>query len=45
MIAWGCICGGRWMNESLKGKTDEALLIERDEAFAQHEREMELKGF
>lgn len=44
LIAWGCICGGRWMNEHLKGKSDSDLEIERDEAFARHELEMELQG-
>lgn len=45
MVAWGCLCGGRWMNEHLKDKTDEELLIERDEAFAFHLREMERQGY
>jgi len=40
MIAWGCICGARWMNETLKGRTDAELLIERDLAFDRHVEEM-----
>jgi len=45
MIAFTCNCGGRWMNENLKGKKDEDLILEVQEAFARHEREMEDKGF
>jgi hypothetical protein len=45
MMAWGCLCGARWMNEHLRGKSDEDLIVERDEAFARHEREMERQGF
>lgn len=36
MIAWGCLCGARWMNEALKGKTDEELVAERTATYAEH---------
>jgi hypothetical protein len=45
LVAWGCLCGGRWMNEFLKGKSDDDLIIERQEAYATHLREMERQGF
>ncbi len=45
MISWSCKCGGRWMNEQLKGKSDEQLIVERDEAFMRHVREMEQAGY
>lgn len=45
LISWGCLCGARWMNERLKGKTDEALEAEREAAFEAHAREMERGGF
>ena len=45
MIAWGCLCGGRWLNEHLKNKTDEELIIECDSAFQYHVREMEKAGY
>ena len=54
MIAWGCVCGARWMNEELRRpdgsgarvqKSDEELIEERDIAFAEHEREMKAKGY
>lgn len=45
LIAWGCLCGARWMNDKLKGKTDDALEAEREAAFAHHVRDMERGGF
>ena len=45
LIAWGCLCGGRWMQEHLKGKSDEDLVIEREESYATHLRDMERQGF
>ena len=45
MIRWSCRCGGSWYNEQLKGKTDEQLIVERDEAFLNHVREMERQGY
>ena len=44
MIAFSCVCGFRWHNEKLKGKTDEALIVERDEAFMFHVDAMEQLG-
>lgn len=41
LISFGCICGFRWMNEYLHGKSDDDLIIEREEVFASHLREME----
>ncbi len=45
MVAFTCACGGRWMNEFLKGKSDEDLTLEVEEAFVRHEREMEAGGW
>lgn len=45
MVAWGCLCGARWNNDFLKDKSDADLFVERDEAFARHQREMEITGF
>lgn len=45
MVAYSCACGARWLNEFLRGKSDEDLIIEREEAFATHLREMERQGF
>ena len=36
LTTWICACGGRWMNDRLKGKTDWDLAIERDLAFEAH---------
>ena len=36
LVAWGCICGATWMNEFLKGKSDDELLAERDRAYKRH---------
>lgn len=45
LVAWGCLCGARWMNDKLKSKSDDDLAAERDAAFAYHETEMERGGF
>lgn len=45
MIAWGCLCGGRFLNQNLKGKSDDDLILEREESFAQHQRDMEVGGW
>ncbi len=45
LVSWGCLCGGRWYNEHLKDKTDEDLVIEGQETYAAHLREMERQGF
>lgn len=50
MVAWRCKCGGCWRNDNLRHgdgqqKTDEELVVERDEAFLTHVREMEKGGF
>lgn len=45
LVSWGCICGGRWMNEKLKGKTDAQLETERELAFDAHVADMEAKGY
>lgn len=44
------MCTEHWYNEKLRHpdgtqKTDEELVIEKDEAFAHHLREMERKGY
>lgn len=50
MISWRCRCGEPWYNEKLRNadgtqKTDEQLVIEKDEAFLNHVREMEHRGY
>ena len=45
LIAWGCICGARWLNEKLKGKSDGVLAAERDNAFYDHVKKMQAEGF
>lgn len=50
MISWSCMCTEHWYNEKLRHsdgtqKTDEELVIEKDEAFAHHLREMEREGY
>lgn len=36
LVTWGCICGKTWMNEFLKGKSDEELIAERELSFRRH---------
>jgi len=45
LVTFGCTCGFRWHNEHLRGKSDYDLNIEREEAFASHQWEMEKQGF
>lgn len=45
MVFCACVCGWRWYNESLKGKSDEDLLEERDREYETHIRELEKQGY
>lgn len=45
LVGWACSCGARWQNESLKGKTDLELELERDTEFEKHILDMHDKGF
>lgn len=45
LVAWGCLCGARWYNEQLRGKSDEDLILERERAFEDHVRQMQRQGF
>mgnify|MGYP001586199690 CR=1 FL=1 len=45
MVSVGCLCGFRWHNHELKGKSDRDLIEERDCAFLEHCRDMEKAGF
>ena len=45
LVFCACVCGWRYYNSELKGKTDQRLIEDRDLAYELHIRELEGLGY